>query len=643
MNFIKKAFSLFICLSCVLFTLNAQSQSHSGAYMCEQFENYLIRRNCIPQKIDIISNSSNEFAYNIAVDFVSKDQRNDDHLIICISMDQAARNTQIINNLLTDLEYRNFSSTVLFVYDLSRKFMRVRTYNGIENYLKTLDTSKNTSALILKLEGSNTELISSGWNYTAPSWMLSNGFDAFIQNGLSDYLPLYYLSNLSGSFFNSESYFSDFSNQNIPAISFSFKKDEVKDEVISNTITSYIDLYELSNKEDNDYHSLLYRIGNKKILFSEYSIIKALIIIMIISLFFIFILSFINSNLRNSAWEDIRKDWYSIPITLILTIGAFYIAKGIYNATNKNAMAGTPFGLVVFQILLSFALVSIFYWVEVSVRKKDYGEKSIDILVLLVTFVNQFIFCLSDISIFPLFMIICLCSTLSFILKKNWFHIILFVIMILIYLPYIILVYHTGDSFSLRFMISRSHTLIFALSFILLPIYLMWFRILTAIRKRITKKRHFAIIISSNYLLFFLLLIIPNYTAFGGKQTNISYPKITTITENVDSKIKVEHISKKVLGDSVETVYIETPMQADAILLQITGDTLIPVLYSDEEYTIDNTKTVSFKIPSYPPKQMTFSFGSTGSNFTIHAEAYYRTPHFNQYDSYVKEIKSGDE
>ena len=472
--------------------------------------------------------------------------------------------------------------------------------------------------------------------------MLSNGFDAFIQNGLSDYLPLYYLSNLSGSFFNSESYFSDFSNQNIPAISFSFKKDEVKDEVISNTITSYIDLYELSNKEDNDYHSLLYRIGNKKILFSEYSIIKALIIIMIISLFFIFILSFVNSNLRNSAWEDIRKDWYSIPITLILTIGAFYIAKGIYNATNKNAMAGTPFGLVVFQILLSFALVSIFYWVEVSVRKKDYGEKSIDILVLLVTFVNQFIFCLSDISIFPLFMIICLCSTLSFILKKNWFHIILFVIMILIYLPYIILVYHTGDSFSLRFMISRSHTLIFALSFILLPIYLMWFRILTAIRKRITKKRHFAIIISSNYLLFFLLLIIPNYTAFGGKQTNISYPKITTITENVDSKIKVEHISKKVLGDSVETVYIETPMQADAILLQITGDTLIPVLYSDDEYTIDNTKTVSFKIPSYPPKQMTFSFGSTGSNFTIHAEAYYRTPHFNQYDSYVKEIKSGD-
>ena len=355
------------------------------------------------------------------------------------------------------------------------------------------------------------------------------------------------------------------------------------------------------------------------------------------------VLSFVNSNLRNSAWEDIRKDWYSSPITLILTIGAFYIAKGIYNATNKNAMAGTPFGLVVFQILLSFALVSIFYWVEVSVRKKDYGEKSIDILVLLVTFVNPFIFCLSDISIFPLFMIICLCSTLSFILKKNWFHIILFVIMILIYLPYIILVYHTGDSFSLRFMISRSHTLIFALSFILLPIYLMWFRILTAIRKRITKKRHFAIIISSNYLLFFLLLIIPNYTAFGGKQTNISYPKITTITENVDSKIKVEHISKKVLGDSVETVYIETPMQADAILLQITGDTLIPVLYSDEEYTIDNTKTVSFKIPSYPPKQMTFSFGSTGSNFTIHAEAYYRTPHFNQYDSYVKEIKSGDE
>ena len=643
MNLIKKAFSILIVLWCIVFSSFAQVQSYSGIATCQALEKYLMTQNYWPEKNPLITTASNNYPYNIAVNFNSKDSSNQNHLIICISMEEALYHTDIINNILTDLKYRNFSSSVLFVYDLSRKLMRVRNYNGIENFLKNLDTGKNNSALIIKLKGPSTELISNSWNYSAPSWMISNGFDAFINNGLSDYLPVYYLSGFSGLTFNNESYFTDFSNQNIPAISFAFRPGEVSSEEISNTITSYIDLFELSDNNENDYHSLLYRIGNKKVLLSEYSIIKALIIIIILSLFFIFILSFVNSNIKNEAWKEISKDWFTIPITLCLTIGAFFIAKLIYNAVMKNNMQGTPFGLVVFQILLSAGLVSVFYWIEVSVRKKNYGERSIDFLVLIVTFVNQFVFCLADISLFPLFMVICICSTLSLILKKNWFHIVLFIIMILIYVPFVILIYNSIDASSLRFYISRSNTLIFALSLILLPIFLMWFRILTAIRTIITKKRHFAIIISSTYILVFLLLFIPNYTTFSGKKTRITYPKITAQKENTDSRILLDYSSKDVLGQNVTTITIETPLQAEAVILQLTGDTVIPVVYSDEEYTIDNTKTVSFKIPSRPPTKMKFIVGTIDTGYTIHAEAFYKTNDVNEYYSYVKEIKSGDE
>ena len=443
MNSFKKIFSFLVCLPLLICSLYAQIPSYQGRYTCEAMENFLLKQNYLPEKVELITNTSNTFPYSIAVNFAAKDSNNHDNLIICISMEQALHNQDIVKNILTDLRYRNFSSSVIFVYDLSRKLMRVRNYNGIENFLKNLESNKKNSALVIKLDANSTELISNSWNYSAPSWMISNGFDAFINNGLSDYLPVYYLNQLTGLVFNNESYFTDFSNQNIPAITFSFKSDDVQSEQISNTITSYIDLFELSENREDDYHSLLYRMGSKKVLLSEYSILKALIIIIILSLFFIFILSFVNSNLKNEGWKEIRKDWFTIPITLAITLLAFFIAKLIYNAVMKNNMSGTPFGLVLFQILLSSALVSIFYWVEVSVRKKDYGERSIDFLVLIVTFVNQFIFCLADISLFPLFMVVCICSTLSLILKKNWFHIILFIIMILIYLPYVILVYNS--------------------------------------------------------------------------------------------------------------------------------------------------------------------------------------------------------
>ena len=81
-------------------------------------------------------------------------------------------------------------------------------------------------------------------------------------------------------------------------------------------------------------------------------------------------------------------------------------------------------------------------------------------------------------------------------------------------------------------------------------------------------------------------------------------------------------------------------MQAQAVILQVSSDIVVPVLYSDDEYNIDNTKTASFKIPSNPPKKMQFVFGSIGNSYSIKAQVYYRSFTDNQYYSYVREIKT---
>lgn len=606
-------------------------------------EDFLNKNGLKPEKVPLILSTSNDFAYSIYVniDQNTNEQNNKTNLIFCFSLEEAFIYQDLLKNLITDLKYRPFSSSIYLSYESTKNIPRHRTITGIENYINIIDTNKTNYACIIKFNSDENKIITNSMKHISPSWMVNNAYEAYISNDIAQNLPVYYLSQLSGMFYNREEYFSDFSSFEIPSIELCFNTKNTQHEIVSNTLSNFINSFELSNRSENDYHSIIFKIGNKKIYISEYTIIKIIIITIFLSLFFIFILSFINSNLKIEAWKDIRKDWFTIPITLAITIISFFIAKGIYLKFSTGRQDLTAFGLIVFQILLASAFVSLFYWFEVSVRKKDYGERSIDNLILIVTFINQFIFCLSDISLFPLFMVICILSILSIILKKNWFHILLFIFMIIIYLPYIILIYQTTQPQSIRNVISRSNLIIFMISLILLPIYLMLFRVLTAIRKKVFRKRIFALIISSTYIFFLFVIIIPNYTYFNSKPNTTAFAKLIEQENDIDSVLKINNVEQKILGENINTLSIETPVQAEFINVRLLGTTIIPLIYSDEEYTIDNKQNISFKISQYPPKKMTFKYCSNGLPYNIEVQAIYKTKNDNEYYSYTKTIYSG--
>lgn len=640
MNFLKISFlSLFVFFSFSLNLYSQQSEIH-GLELCDELSQYIEKLEMDVKKQEIITSPENNFPYNIVVNFPANAE-DSNNLIICMKMENAWTHKNLVLDILSDLKYRNFNSTVAFIYG-NIMLPRRMAISGEQAFINSLDPGDNHTAFIIDLDKNENSIQTGSMNSKSPSWLVNSTFDAYIKEKLSEDLPVYYLSQMSKMDLTRNTIFSSFSRNSIPAISAGFNTQTTTDLVIYKVISNFFDSYKDDCNKPADYHSLMFRFGSHKIYFSEYTIVKIWIAIALLSLIFIYILAFINKSLGNTAWEEIRKNWYSIPAIYILTIAGFFLAKGIYYLYTKNGSQGTTaFGLPVFQLSIATFFVFSFFLAEIKFHKKSYGERSVDFLIVMTTFINQFLFCLSDISLFPLFMLLCIFSILSLILRRNWFHILLFVIMIAAYMPYVFQLYSSTQASSLRFFLQRGNSLSFALAFIVLPIYLMWFRILTAIRKYVSKLYIFTIINYSTYLVLIITAICLNAFLFSDSVQNQNNFKIIEHSKDQNDLISATWKDEKVFDDTLRTITIKLAKPCVYSSVNIRSTEGGPVLYSQYDYT-QNNNTAFFQIPSYPPQKMKFSYGTNIIDSTIEIEAIVSGNNPDEYESYRLTLITGE-
>lgn len=614
-------------LSCIIFTFScvlfAQDYYPKGNKLCDSIFYYLERNNLTPEKQEIISSPDNNFPYNIVIKFNSNKLPCDDNLVICLKMEDAYENMDLITQIAGQLYGRDFNTYIILIYGSSSTIPRRRIPNGTNVAVKNLHSSDNNIVLNVNLTSSRNTITASTMGKSSPSWMVKNTFQAYVNQHLTEDLPFYYLSQMSTYMFNFDSIIIPFSTRDIPTITANFKTNTFSKDQVFNVILEFINSYENSRNKEFDNHSIMFRIGNHDIWFTEYTIVKIILLISFLSLIFIFILSFVNSNLRNKAWLEIKNNWYSIPCTFALTIIGFYISKGIYYLANKSSPSetATAFGLILLELIIASALVSTFYFFEMAFHRTSYGERSVDFLVLITTFINQFLFSLADISLYPLFMLSCIFAIISLILKRNWGHILMFILMILVYIPYVQRFFDLASSDTLRRYLQRSNSAIFSISAILLPIYLMWFRILTALRTKITKRRYYFIICLLTFVFIFSILTVINFTAF--KNTK-SESRIYTSEQNINyNDIELSYTDKNVFGDTIRTIHYKTTQPANYVKISVSSKDQNPILYSEYDYTTENPTTSSFDIPYDPPSEMSFTYGTTDIPTTIFVEALY--------------------
>ena len=468
--------------------------------------------------------------------------------------------------------------------------------------------------------------------------MLKTVFDAFVSSKITDDLPLSYVSQIADFTFINDRNFLSFLDLDIPCIAADIRNPQETTAILRNCIYNY----SIASSRPNDSHSFMFRIFNKQIWFSEFVIINGIIISIILGFLLVFVLGFINKTLKHEFWQEISTIWYALPFIYILSYCGFFIGRGLYRLfTNSNSLNYTVYGFIILQTAIATLMVSGFFMLNLSLQK-NYTTRSLDFLLVINTFLNLVIFTLLDISLFPIFLIIFIVAVISLIFRRNWIHIILFIFLVIPFIPYINALFAISDKQSLHNLLLKSNAQPFLLSLVILPVYLMWLRILKSMKKRYTKKRIYACVIAAAYLFIILSLIIINKVFYSNKKDTETHINIVSIKENSgkDFDFTLTWNDHFVFDDIIRQIKINSSELPVYTCVKVNSTN--PILYSENDYKLINQDEAEFLLPLYPASQLEFNYGTDQSNQVIQVEQIFYSKEDNIYYSLTKTLNTGE-
>ncbi len=593
----------------------------------------------------LILNGDNSFPYNIILNYPSKDSQADGtipNLFLCFYQDDIADNMDIPLSLVKYIKKAELpvNISIVFAYGERQFIEKEGMIYGTDVFVKALSSNEDNTVIICDLDAKSTKVITSSRRMIAPSYLIKIAFNSFLHSSLNKQIPNYYVSQLySYSFFYDRNLSTLFENE-IPGIKLEYSR-ETEQSVIEESLENIIKAFSLTSNRTWDHHFLMVKVFNRFLRLKETATIKMVITIFLIWLIFIFMLIFVNRRQKRTTWNAIKHIWYAIPVTFLLILISFFLGKLFFSAfLTPSTDARKIIFLSGTQLIISFFICAAFYTIILLTNTK-FGEKSIDYLIVFSCFINQSIFILVDISLFPIFMIICFLSILAFVIKNNPLHITVFFLMILIFVPYLTSLISYAYIQDLRIYLITNNKVPFFMAALLYPLFLIYFRILTSISRNSKNTLTFFITHSSFFLVVLILLPIISYQAIKEIEKNNVKESITFEKSTEENAITVHYFDKKIFDDIIRTIDIQIkgqPLQCD---VRLHSNLYQPLLYTDNAYTTISYTTVFFNIPSNPPQEMRFSYGTDNRPATLTVTAFFKTDKENVYSVVSKTVPLG--
>ncbi|MCR4900730.1 MAG: hypothetical protein K5907_07950 [Treponema sp.] len=612
------------------------SPALTGIELCDSMYSFVRKNGFNPQVQSLAAGGINNLPYNIIVRFTPKDIESEHNFILFFYMEDSWQNKDLLITVFDALKEQKYNSTVVLSFGNRIPFQKENVIYGCDIFAQSLDSNTLNSVVLLDLSASKNSIITGSNKKHSPSWMLKDMFDAYSNAKITEGLPLFFISQVADYTFSEDKAFLTFLNADIPCISAGIKDASKAQEVI----LSLIDSYENSRTNSNDSHTFMFRLFGKRFWFSELRLIKAIIIFFFLGFLLVFALGIANKNLKIEFWKEIRANWYVIPSIFLITLGGFFAGKGLYTLfVPSDSTNYTVFGFIILEIMISLLLVSVFYMLNLSLLKK-YTTRSLDFLLVVDTFINLILFTLIDISLFPIMLLIYIVSIISLIFRRNWIHIILFLFLIIPFIPYINALFNTSDRSSLHNMLLHSILQPFVMSFLLLPVYLMQLRLFNALKKYYTKKRLYATAIGIAYILITCLLLLTNRIFYSDKKDRDKNTQNILGSNNPNINFDLKCRDRKIFSDTIRTINLsmsEAPVYV-SLRIESSQDDSTPVLYSENDFIMTKQNVVDFQLPLYPSKKLEFSYGSDKSEQKILAEAVFYNQWQNYYYSLFREL-----
>lgn len=613
-----------------------------GQELSNSIYNNLRKNGYSPKTQSLVISGENNFSYNILLDFPSEEE-SEKNLALVFFQDDFESNSREIFKALDYINKNKYSFDIhiLLSYGDKQIIQKQGMVYGNRSFINNLNTNEDFTVIIFNLNSKKNIVNANSNSRTSPSWLIKNEFDCFVEEGISENLPFFYLSQIFSYNFFYDRLLSDFFDTDIPAIKVSISETVEKPELIFNLIRKSVEKFKATPVKEWDQHFLMMRYFTHYLNLTESMTIKIIIVMVFCWLFFIFTFVFVNMGLKHYSWQRVRKIIYVVPVTFLLLIASFFLGLRIFQIFQTAATdAGKIYALISIQLIISIIFISIFY-LFVMLNTQNFARVSVDYLILISCFINQSIFILVDISLFPIFMIICFLSIFALIFRKNFIHIIIFILMISLFIPYGHYIITYAQLSDLRLFLTTNWRVPIALSLILYPICIVYLRILTTIRKE-TKRYSTTLIVMSSIIAGFVLVIVltSNIRIRQINKTKSAEDKVL-ISSTRENLIDLSYSDKEIFDDTIRTLNISIrgkPVQCDVRIISSSGN---PILYTDNDYETASQKVVLFRIPSYPPSDMTFSYGTNGRASTITVTAFFETESENQFTMCTQSIHTG--
>ena len=242
---------------------------------------------------------------------------------------------------------------------------------------------------------------------------------------------------------------------------------------------------------------------------------------------------------------------------------------------------------------------------------------------MLITFINQFIFCFVDISLFPIFLLISIIAIISITFKSNIGHIFILLAFVSTIFPYATALIQNSNPSALKHYLVNDKFLPSIITLIITPVYMLWFRILKGIKNKEISIKVISIVIGSSLFATFLFLILTNSLFFRKFRSSENMPKFVESDEK-SQLYSIKTSDKYIFGELIRTIIFESTEEPYYVNITIEGEKAVPVLYSDSEYSFISNKAAYVNIPLYPGKKILFTYGSNGDIEKINSTVLYK-------------------
>lgn len=603
---------ILILLFC--FSANAQNKAPSGIELCNEVHSFLKKNAFSPSSQSLVISGENTFPYNIIVTFTPEQNTWPENLILVFFQEDIPQNQKIILEALRKIreEKYPFTITVLFAYGEKQKLEKADMIYGSRVYLESLNTNLSYTAVIFDLESESCQISTSSNGLSSPPQLIRDAMNLYKSCGIGKDLPSFVVSQLSSYSFISSRILSSFFEYEIPAIELSLGgiSDTEKETAAENIITGFVKSYSKTTEGSWEHHFLIIPIFGSWKLISENLIIRFVTPTIFAWLVFIFLLIFVNRRLKRHTWYTIGKIWWSVPLTWFLLVLCFfasgYLFRNIFTGISDPAKI---YGQLIVQISSSLFITLAVYLLILNLNY-GFDERAVDYLLVISCFINQSIFIMADISLCPIFIIICFLSLIALTVKNNYLHIAVFLLMLGPLVPYGHMMISSAQLSKLSKYLADNQAINIVIPLVLYPVYLVLFRIITSVRTHRKKMKYVIISTVTSFVLVTAVLSCLGalrVSGFNKKQTESPEIKLSTLGSEL---ITLSVNDQNIFDDIIRTVDISLKEKCLLCDFTITTRNSNPVLYSDNDYVNPSANIARFRIPDNPPDEMSFKYGA---------------------------------